>query len=107
VREDGAALRMITASMNGLTGGEPIRLLRFGYVAQDEAADPTSALDVSVTVGAGGVVREVSVSCGQCEVGGERIELDVRRRLRQARPDSGAGRTCERAVPRGRLRPSK
>jgi hypothetical protein len=93
VREDvgGVTLRRITDGMSGLTttelddgssvysgtveaglfaresgfkGGQPIRVLPFGYVAQDEAADPASPLDVAVTVAADGIVREIAVTWG-------------------------------------------
>lgn len=93
VREDGGGetLRRITDAMTGLTTrqlddgstvysgsvaagliarktgfkeGQPIRVLPFGYVAHDEAADPTAPLDVSVTVGADGIVREIAATWG-------------------------------------------
>jgi hypothetical protein len=93
VREDvgGATLRRITKDMSGLTSreladgsivysgtvaagliaretgfkeGHAIRVLPFGYVANDEAADPSAPLAVAVTVGTGGVVREIAVSWG-------------------------------------------
>jgi hypothetical protein len=44
--------------------GQPIRVFPFGYVAHDEAADPTSPLDTAVTVGPDGVVREIAVTWG-------------------------------------------
>jgi hypothetical protein len=44
--------------------GQRIRVLPFGYVAHDEAADPSAPLDVAVTVGGDGVVREIAVSWG-------------------------------------------
>jgi hypothetical protein len=93
VREDvgGATLRRLTGGMTGLTTrrlddgstvyggtvaagliaretgfkqGQAIRVLPFGYVAHDEAADPASPLEAAVTVGAEGVVRGVAVSWG-------------------------------------------
>jgi hypothetical protein len=93
VREDvgGATLRRITASMKGPTRnaredgstvyrgtvaagviaretgfkeGQAIRVLPFGFVAHDEAADAASPLDVAVTVDAGGVVTETAVRWG-------------------------------------------
>ena len=92
-REDvgGVTLRRITSAMKGLTTrrlddgstvysgtvaagliaretgfkeGQAIRVLPFGYVAHDEAADPAALLDTAVTVGADGVVREVAVTWG-------------------------------------------
>jgi hypothetical protein len=92
VREDvgGATLRRITDGMTGLTArrlgdgatvyrgavaagliaretgfkeGRPIRVLPFGHVAHDEAADP-AALTAALTVGADGVVRELAVTWG-------------------------------------------
>jgi hypothetical protein len=94
VQEDvgGATLRRITDGMTGLTTqqlddgssvysgtvaaglvaresgfkeGQHIRVFPFGYVAHDEAADPASPLDVAVTVGADGVVREIAVTWGE------------------------------------------
>jgi len=93
VREDvgGATLSRITPAMTGLTEthlddgstvyrgkvaagsiaretgfkeGRAIRVLPFGYVAHDAAADPASLLDTSVTVGPEGVVRELAVTWG-------------------------------------------
>jgi hypothetical protein len=93
VREDvgGTTLRRITGGMTGLTTdqlddgstvysgtvaagliaretgfkeGQTLRVLPFGYVANDEAADPAALLDVVVTVGADGVIREIAVTWG-------------------------------------------
>ena len=93
VREDvgGVTLRRITDGMTGLTTrqledgstvyrglvaarliaretgfkeGQPIRVLPFGYVAHDEAADPAAPLDVAVTVGPDGIVRKLVVTWG-------------------------------------------
>jgi hypothetical protein len=93
VREDvgGVTLQRITRGMSGLTTaqlddgstvyrgrvaagliaretgfkeGEQLRVLPFGFVAHDEAADPASRLDTAVTVGPDGVVREITVSWG-------------------------------------------
>lgn len=90
VRADvgGATLRRITSAMTGLTTamlddgstvyrgrvaagliaresgfkeGRAIRVLPFGFVAHDEAADQSAPLDAAVTVGADGVVRELAV----------------------------------------------
>jgi hypothetical protein len=93
VREDvgGATLRRITEGMTGLTTrqlrdgstvysgtvaagliaretgfkeGQAIRVLPFGYVAHDEAANPAAPLHAAVTVGADGVVRQITVTWG-------------------------------------------
>jgi hypothetical protein len=93
VREDvgGPALRRITNGMTGLTTrtlgdgstvysgavqagliareagfkeGQVIRVLPFGYVAHDQAADPANRLQTAVTVGADGIVREIAVTWG-------------------------------------------
>ena len=92
-REDvgGATLRRITNGMTGLTTqtladgstvysgavpagliaretgfkeGHAIRVLPFGYVANDEAANPVARLEAEVTVGADGVVREILITGG-------------------------------------------
>jgi len=87
--DDGATLRRVTDGMTGLTtrrladgstvyagtvragliaretgfkGGQPIRVLPFGYVAHDEAADAGNLLDTSVTIGPEGVIRELAVA---------------------------------------------
>lgn len=94
VREDtgGATLRRITDAMTGLTTrqlgdgstvyrgavaagliaresgfkeGRSIRVLPFGFVAHDEAADPAAPLAVALTVGADGIVRELAVTWGR------------------------------------------
>jgi hypothetical protein len=54
----------ILARETGFKEGQPIRVLPFGYVAHDEAADPASRLDVTVSVGAEGVVRQIAVTWG-------------------------------------------
>jgi hypothetical protein len=93
VREDigGVTLRRVTSAMKGLTTrrlddgstvysgtvesgliaretgfkeGQVIRVLPFGYVAHDEAADGAAPLDTAVTVGADDVVREIAVTWG-------------------------------------------
>jgi hypothetical protein len=93
VREDvgGATLRRITHGMTGLTRteladgsavyrgtvasgllaretgykeGQFIRVLPFGYVAHDEAADPASPLDTAITVDANGIVHEIVMTWG-------------------------------------------
>jgi hypothetical protein len=93
VREDigGATLRRFTNGMKGLTTkrlgdgstvysgtvaaglvaretgfkeGRAIRVLPFGYVAHDEAANAQAPLDVAVTVGPEGVLRTIEVSWG-------------------------------------------
>ena len=94
VREDagGVTLRRITEGMSGLTAsplddggtvysgavaagliaresgfkeGQAIRVLPFGYVAHDEAADPAALLNAAVTVGEDGIVREIAVAWGR------------------------------------------
>jgi hypothetical protein len=52
------------ARERGFKEGQAIRVLPFGYVAHDEAADPAVLLQTAVTVGADGVVRELAVSWG-------------------------------------------
>jgi hypothetical protein len=93
VREDvgGVTLRRITDGMTGLTTrqladgstvyggtvaaglvaresgfkeGQAIRVLPFGFVAHDEAADPAAPLRAAVTVGPDGIVREIAVTWG-------------------------------------------
>jgi hypothetical protein len=86
----GATLRRITGGMTGLTtsrvggdtiysgtvkagliaretgfkDGKEIRVLPFGFVANDEAADPAARVDAALKVGPDGLVREVEVSWG-------------------------------------------
>jgi hypothetical protein len=52
------------ARETGFKEGEAIRVLPFGYVAHDEAADPASLLNVAITVDPDGVVRELAVTWG-------------------------------------------
>jgi hypothetical protein len=54
----------LIARKTGFKEGQAIRLLPFGYVAHDEAADPRSSLQAAVTVDANRVVREIAVSWG-------------------------------------------
>jgi hypothetical protein len=93
IREDvgGATLRRLTRELRGLTTGtladgstvysgrvragqiaretgfkegQAIRVLPFGYVVHDEAADPAGLLDTSITVAPDGIVREFLVTWG-------------------------------------------
>jgi hypothetical protein len=50
------------ARETGFKEGEAIRVLPFGYVAHDDAADAAAPLDTAVTVGADGIVREIAVT---------------------------------------------
>jgi hypothetical protein len=59
----GAVAAGLIARESGFKEGQPIRVLPFGYVAHDEAADPAAPLDTAVTV-ADGVVREITVTWG-------------------------------------------
>ena len=54
----------LIARETGFKEGQAIRVLPFGYVAHDEAADPAARLDAAVTVGADGIVREIAVKWG-------------------------------------------
>jgi hypothetical protein len=54
----------LIARETGFKGSTPIRVLPFGYVAHDEAADPDAPLDAAVTVGADGLVRQIAVTWG-------------------------------------------
>jgi hypothetical protein len=52
------------ARKTGFKEGEHLRVLPFGYVAHDAAADPASPLAAAVTVTPDGTVREIAVSWG-------------------------------------------
>jgi hypothetical protein len=54
----------LIARETGFKEGQSIRVLPFGYVAHDEAADPDAPLHAAITVGAGGAVREITVTWG-------------------------------------------
>ncbi|MCI0633123.1 MAG: hypothetical protein L0206_04295 [Actinobacteria bacterium] len=54
----------LIARESGFKEGQAIRVFPFGYVAHDEAADPAALLDTAITVGAGGIVREIAVTWG-------------------------------------------
>ena len=54
----------LIARETGFKEGRSIRVLPFGYVANDEAADPAARLEAAVTVGADGIVREIAVKWG-------------------------------------------
>jgi hypothetical protein len=60
----GLVAARVIARETGFKGDRPIRVLPFGYVAHDEAADPDAVLRASVTVGADGIVRELAVAWG-------------------------------------------
>lgn len=54
----------LIARETGFKEGRSIRVLPFGYVAHDEAANPDAPLHAAITVGADGVVREIAVTWG-------------------------------------------
>jgi hypothetical protein len=54
----------LIARETGFKEGASIRVLPFGYVAHDEAADPAAPLDAALTVGADGIVRTITVTWG-------------------------------------------
>ena len=58
----GSVAAGLVARESGFKEGEAIRVLPFGYVAHGDAADPAAAVDVALTVGADGVVRELAVT---------------------------------------------
>jgi hypothetical protein len=60
----GSVAAGLIARETGFKEGQAIRVFPFGYVAHDEASDPAAALDTAVTVGPGGVVREIGVTWG-------------------------------------------
>jgi hypothetical protein len=60
----GAVAAGLIARESGFKEGQPIRVLPFGYVAHDEAADPAAPLHVTMTVSADGIVREITVTWG-------------------------------------------
>jgi hypothetical protein len=57
----GTIAAALLARETGFKEGQHIRVLPFGYVAHDDAADPDSQLRTTVTTGANGVVREIAV----------------------------------------------
>ena len=69
-RDDGSVVYSGTvasgliARETGFKEGQAIRVLPFGYVAHDEAANAQAPLDVAVTVGPEGVLRTIAVSWG-------------------------------------------
>jgi hypothetical protein len=54
----------LIARESGFKEGQSIRVLPFGYVAHDEAANAAAPLDVAVTVAADDIVREIAVTWG-------------------------------------------
>jgi hypothetical protein len=52
----------LIARETGFKEGKSLRVLPFGFVAHDEAADPAALLDTAVAVGADGIVRKIAVS---------------------------------------------
>jgi hypothetical protein len=52
------------ARESGVKGGETIRVLPYGFVAQDEASDPDSLIDVSISVGDDGLIEEIHATWG-------------------------------------------
>jgi hypothetical protein len=51
-------------AIRGFKEGHAIRVLPFGYVVHDEAADPAALLQAEITLDPDGIVRELAVSWG-------------------------------------------
>lgn len=51
----------LIARESGFKEGQAIRVFPYGYVAHGEAANPAALLDVAITVGGNGFVRELAV----------------------------------------------
>jgi len=60
----GAVAAGLIARESGVKEGQPIRVLPFGHVAHDEAANPAAPLQVAVTAGPDGIIREITVTWG-------------------------------------------
>jgi hypothetical protein len=60
----GKVASRLIARETGVKDGESLRVLPFGYVANDEASDPNAQLDVAVTVSEDDVVHEIAVAWG-------------------------------------------
>jgi hypothetical protein len=60
----GKVASRLVATETGVKEGETLRVLPFGYVANDEASNPDAQLDVAVTVGENDVVHEIAVAWG-------------------------------------------
>jgi hypothetical protein len=54
----------VLARESGVKEGEVIRVLPYGNVAHDDAGNPASLIDISVTVGADGKITEMIASWG-------------------------------------------
>jgi hypothetical protein len=69
-RDDGTSVYTGTvaageiARETGFKEGQRIRVLPFGYVAHDEAANAAALLDAAVTVGGDGIVRQIALAWG-------------------------------------------
>jgi hypothetical protein len=61
---DGMVAAGLIARETGFKEGQSIRVLPFGYVAHDEAADAATPLATAVTVGADNIVRQIAVRWG-------------------------------------------
>jgi hypothetical protein len=52
------------ARESGFKDGENLRVLPFGYVAHDDAADPSKLIDISIRVGADGTIDDIHATWG-------------------------------------------
>ena len=60
----GKVASRLIARETGVKDGQSLRVLPFGYVANDDASDPDAQLDVAVTVGENDVVHQIAVAWG-------------------------------------------
>jgi hypothetical protein len=64
VTYSGTVAAGLVATEEGDKDGEHLRVLPYGYVAHDDAANPSARLDVSLTVGSDGLIHNITATWG-------------------------------------------
>jgi hypothetical protein len=60
----GRVAASVLARETGFKEGRPIRVLPYGYVARDAAADPSSSITISIVIGADNAIKEIAADWG-------------------------------------------
>jgi hypothetical protein len=90
----------VLAPETGTKDGEPIRVLPYGYVAHDDAANPDTPVDVSITVRADGTIEEIHATWGGASSWSYRLSFSDLGSTPAPTAPQGARRLCaERHIP--------
>jgi hypothetical protein len=90
----------VLAWETGTKEGEPIRVLPYGYVAHDDAADPNAPVEVSITVRADQTIEEIHATWGGASSWSYTLSFtDLGSTPAPAAPQNASRLCAERGIP--------